>query len=147
MRVFLITLGVSIFLIPAGCNRGPNTTGVSPRPDAATTDTTTTVSTTAASWDLTVDELTRPLPAPPGFESPVRLTAAGELISVDRPGYACPTVADVDGDGVEDLIVGQFANGSMRFFRNIAPADAAPEYAAEQWITSNGEPAVVPGVW
>ena len=81
------------------------------------------------------------------FEAPVRLIVDGKPISVESPGYACPTMADVDGDGVEDLVVGQFSGGAMHFYRNLAGADELPRFADGGWIESNGVRAVVPGVW
>ena len=89
-----------------------------------------------------------PEPSPTGytFAAPVRLEAAGEVIKVDEPGFACPTMADVDGDGAEDLVVGQFAGGAMQIFRNIASAGQTPQFAAGEWIQVAGEKATVPGV-
>lgn len=81
------------------------------------------------------------------FDKPIRLTADDEVISVEAPGYACPTMADIDGDGREDLIVGQFHRGKMQFFRNIAKAGEPPKFAAGEWLKSEGEPLEVPGVW
>jgi len=40
------------------------------------------------------------------FEAPYRLrTIDGEYVAVESPGYACPTLADIDDDGDLDLIV------------------------------------------
>ena len=33
------------------------------------------------------------------FEEPFRLEAGGEIICAESPGYACPTVSDLDADG------------------------------------------------
>ena len=74
------------------------------------------------------------------------LMAAGEKISVEAPGYACPTFFDFDGDGAEDLIVGQFNGGKMKWYRNTAAADETPEFAAGEWVSCGDEPAEVPGV-
>ena len=81
------------------------------------------------------------------FEKPVRLSAGGQLVSVAAPGYACPTMADVDGDGVDDLVVGQFREGMMKVYRNVAAADAMPEFSSGDFIKHGDEPVSVPGVW
>lgn len=81
------------------------------------------------------------------FESPVRLEAEGQPIKVESPGYACPTVADVDGDGKSDLVVGQFNQGHMQFFKNLAESGATPKFAAAEWLKTGEERAIVPGVW
>jgi len=52
------------------------------------------------------------------FETPVRIMAGGEYVSVESPGYACPTMADVDEDGKLDLVVGQFNGGKMHYCKN-----------------------------
>ena len=80
------------------------------------------------------------------FQDPVRVQADGKPIKVDLPGYACPTLADVNEDGKLDLVVGQFTGGKMRFFENIAKASDGFEFAAETWISTGDQPAEVPGV-
>src|SRR5437868_13637939 len=59
---------------------------------------------------------------------PVRLQAAGKPIDTDI-GHAAPFVADFDGDGVKDLLVGQFGDGIVWVYRNIG-TNANPRYAA-----------------
>lgn len=51
------------------------------------------------------------------FADPVRLEAAGKAIDTDV-GHAAPSVADFDGDGVQDLLVGQFGEGILWIYRN-----------------------------
>jgi hypothetical protein len=41
------------------------------------------------------------------LEAPVRLESQGKPIDVFG-GHAAPSIADLDGDGVRDLLVGQF---------------------------------------
>ena len=48
---------------------------------------------------------------------PVRIEAAGKPIDTDV-GHAAPFVCDFDGDGVQDLLVGQFGEGILRIYRN-----------------------------
>lgn len=81
------------------------------------------------------------------FESPVRLKAGDEFVSVESPGWACPTMADVDQDGLADLVVGQFANGNMQFCKNVAKPGEPPQFAAPEWLKTGSDRAVVPGVW
>ncbi len=102
------------------------------------------------SEDSGAAELYKPKMAPPSqymFETPVRIKAGDEYVSVESPGYACPTLADVDGDGLEDLVVGQFNNGSMQFCKNIASPSEPPEFAEAVWIKTGDKRAIVPGVW
>src|SRR5436309_761981 len=48
---------------------------------------------------------------------PVRLTAAGKPIDT-AVGHAAPFVGDFDGDGVPDLLVGQYGEGILWVYRN-----------------------------
>lgn len=80
------------------------------------------------------------------FQPPVRLEAAGAAIQVDAPGYASPAFADLDGDGLTDLIVGQFQGGHISFYKNTGNQQN-PKYAAGIKLTNGKKPASVPGVW
>jgi len=59
---------------------------------------------------------------------PVRLEAAGKPIDAEL-GHAAPFVGDFDGDGVNDLLVGQFGGGILWIFRNEG-TNAQPRLAA-----------------
>ena len=53
----------------------------------------------------------------PELEQPVRLQAAGKPIDTEI-GHAAPFVCDFDGDGVQDLLVGQFGGGALWIYHN-----------------------------
>src|SRR6516164_3391198 len=62
------------------------------------------------------------------FLPPVRLEAAGKPIDTEV-GHAAPFVVDFDGDGVKDLLVGQFGDGILWFYKNVG-TNEHPQYAA-----------------
>lgn len=59
---------------------------------------------------------------------PVRLEANGRPIDTEV-GHAAPFVCDFDGDGVQDLLVGQFGDGLLWIYRNEG-TNAEPRLAA-----------------
>ena len=77
------------------------------------------------------------------FERPVRLMADGVPIRVESPGYAFPCLADVDGDGKPDLLVGQFNQGKIQVFKGLGGS----KFAKGTWLQADGKAAEVPGVW
>ena len=79
------------------------------------------------------------------FEEPFRIKAAGKNISVQSPGWACPSLADLDQDGNMDLVVGQYGGGKMMYYKNIGKP-GAPAYAEGTWLMSGKRPASVPGI-
>jgi hypothetical protein len=77
------------------------------------------------------------------FHPPVRLSAADGIIdSGPSWGHCGPWVADVDGDGVNDLIVGDFS-GLFRFYRNEG-TNKKPRYAKAVNLQAGGVDAKVP---
>jgi hypothetical protein len=77
------------------------------------------------------------------FHAPVRLTAAdGVIDSGPSWGHCSPWVVDVDGDGVNDLVVGDFS-GLFRFYRNEG-TNQKPRYAKAVNLQAGGVDAKVP---
>lgn len=66
----------------------------------------------------------------PDLAPAVRLEAAGKPIDTNI-GHAAPFVCDFDGDGVKDLLVGQFGEGILWIYRNEG---------------TNSQPKLAPGV-
>jgi hypothetical protein len=54
----------------------------------------------------------------PVFEPPVPIQANGVNINVGYGGNASPFMIDWDGDGNQDLLLGQFDQGRIRFYTN-----------------------------
>lgn len=75
----------------------------------------------------------------PGDElaAPVRILAGNEPISVDI-GHAAPFYGDVDGDGLADLLVGQFGEGKLRVYKNQGTA-AEPKFNDFEWLQAGGD--------
>ena len=66
-------------------------------------------------------------PAADELLPPVRVQAAGKALDVEREGHAAPFVGDYDGDGMRDLLVGQYHEGRLRIYRNEG-SDTSPLY-------------------
>ena len=77
------------------------------------------------------------------FAPPVQLRAGKQAVRVESPGYAAPCWADIDRDGKKDLLVGQFAGGKIRFYKNLGDG----RLAAPSWLKADGKVAQIPGVW
>jgi hypothetical protein len=76
------------------------------------------------------------------FEEPVRLKAGGEFIDVEI-GHAAPLVEDFDGDGLKDLLVGQFGGGQLWIFRNEG-SHADPVFSAGKLFKEGRPEGTVP---
>jgi hypothetical protein len=73
---------------------------------------------------------------------PVRLEAAGKVIDTEV-GHAAPFVGDIDGDGVNDLLVGQFGQGILWVFKNTG-TNGQPKLAAGVKFQAGGQDGRVP---
>jgi hypothetical protein len=78
----------------------------------------------------------------PPLAAPVPLQADGKAISVDV-GHAAPCVADWNGDGKPDLLVGQFGSGKLRIYLNEGTR-AEPRFGKFTWFQAGGQDGKVP---
>jgi hypothetical protein len=81
---------------------------------------------------------------PPSTElaTPVRLEAAGKPIDTEN-GHAAPYVCDFDGDGLKDLLVGQFGDGLLWIYHNEG-TNSEPKLAAGVKFKEDKEDGRVP---
>jgi hypothetical protein len=78
----------------------------------------------------------------PELKPPVKLEAGGRPIDVEV-GHAAPLWADFDGDGLKDLLVGQFGGGKLRIYKNVGTS-AEPRFTDFQWFKAGGTTGTVP---
>ncbi|OPL18600.1 MAG: hypothetical protein AVO35_04520 [Candidatus Aegiribacteria sp. MLS_C] len=78
---------------------------------------------------------------------PLEFTYFGELTSsgdrIDVGGYAAPLLVDWDGDGLRDLICGQFDYGRIRFYANTG-TPGSPEFQGFQYLLDGADYLSVP---
>ena len=58
-------------------------------------------------------------------------------------GHAAPCVVDWDGDGIKDLLVGQFTSGKIRFYKN-SGTDCFPVFTNFTYLQADGKDIVLP---
>ena len=75
--------------------------------------------------------------APVKFDDPVRIKADQNFIDTEI-GHAAPFVGDFNGDGLKDLLVGQFGDGHLWIFLNEG-SNKEPVLAAGT-LFQNGRP-------
>ncbi len=78
----------------------------------------------------------------PQFEKPFRVEADGKPIDVTT-GHAAPLWRDMDGDGLADLLVGQFGEGKLRIYRN-SGTKTAPRFQGFTFAQAGGVDVTVP---
>ena len=78
----------------------------------------------------------------PSFYEPVMIQADGSDIDVGK--NADPFMVDWDGDGLTDLLVGQFTPGKVRFYKNIGN-NQEPVFTFSNYLQADGTDLTVSG--
>lgn len=78
----------------------------------------------------------------PELEAPFVVEDAKGPIDVEI-GHAAPFFVDFDGDGLSDLLVGQFGKGKLRVYRNTG-SKAAPRFDGFTLFQAGGADGTVP---
>jgi hypothetical protein len=73
----------------------------------------------------------------PVFDAPVAIEADGTPINVGTGGNASPFLVDWNGDGKQDLLLGQYMNGKVRLYENIGE-NFAPEFGGFEYVQADG---------
>lgn len=79
----------------------------------------------------------------PELMPPVQVQADGAPIDVARQGHAAPFVGDIDGDGLRDLLVGEFFEGRLRVFHNRG-SETQPSFQEFDWFRAGADLARIP---
>ena len=73
---------------------------------------------------------------PPMFRDFEYVFAGANAITVEG-GHADPCVMDWDGDGLKDLLLGEFTQGRIRVYANVG-TNAEPGFDAWQYLEADG---------
>lgn len=78
----------------------------------------------------------------PEFQAWEYITANGSPITLSL-GHAAPCAIDWDGDGLKDLLVGQYTSGKIRFYKNVG-RKLAPAFTTYSYLQADGKDISVP---
>ena len=85
--------------------------------------------------------------ASPDLEQPFAVQSGGETLDIGMVGHAAPLFTDWDGDGLKDLLVGQYGQdefrGALRVYKNVGSAKA-PKFDSFTYVQSDGRVDLVP---
>ncbi|MBN2466356.1 hypothetical protein JXD38_12120 [candidate division WOR-3 bacterium] len=73
----------------------------------------------------------------PAFDAPVEIEANGTPINVGTGGNASPFLVDWNGDGKQDLLLGQYLYGKIRFYANTG-TNFDPTFGDFQYLQADG---------
>lgn len=76
------------------------------------------------------------------LEAPFRVRDAQGFVDVEI-GHAAPLVTDFDGDGIPDLLAGQFDGGKLRIYRNAGSA-REPRFEGFAWFEAGAALGTIP---
>lgn len=74
---------------------------------------------------------------------PVHVTSGSAAVDTQRIGHAAPFFGDFDGDGLKDLLVGEFFEGRLRIYPN-AGTPAEPRFQEYIWFKVGADLGRVP---
>lgn len=77
------------------------------------------------------------------LDAPVKVTAGKLPLDVQRSGHSAPFLGDLDGDGLPDLLVGQFTEGKLRVYPNSGTRQS-PRFDGYKWFKAGGDFGRVP---
>ncbi len=90
----------------------------------------------------------------PELQAPFQVLSGEQPLDVgDDVGFAAPFMADMDGDGLRDLLVGVFGKGvekkgdlaaTLRVYKNLGKK-GKPKFDGFQYFQAGGTQAAVPG--
>ncbi len=90
----------------------------------------------------------------PELQAPFQVLCGEQPLDVgDDVGHAAPFMADMDGDGLRDLLVGVFGKGvkkkgdlaaTLRVYKNLGKK-GEPRFASFEYFQAGGTQAAVPG--
>ncbi len=90
---------------------------------------------------------TAPAQISPDLQAPFAAQCGDLAINLDDLGHAAPHFADIDGDGLKDLLVGHFgkdeSKGALSIYKNVGTAQA-PKFAAPSFFQAGGTTGKVP---
>src|SRR4051794_7533692 len=75
----------------------------------------------------------------PELASPIQILVGTKPLDVEREGHSAPEVGDFNGDGLRDLLVGQYDQGRLRIYLNTG-TNQAPRFDDFAWFVAGDEP-------